>query len=479
MNWQRVIRTLGTVVCSESLMLIVPMLIALSCGENWQAILISALIAAAIGLLCFVVRPNNNPIYAKEGIFIVASSWIVISAIGALPFFIDGAIPNYIDALFESVSGFSTTGSSILTDVESLPRGLAFWRSFTHWVGGMGVLVFVIAIVPQTNTNTMHVMRAEVPGPIVSKVLPRARESALLLYGIYVVMTAIEVVLLFAGGMPLFDSVLNSFATAGTGGFAIKNSSIAAYNSPYVEYVIGIFMMLFGVNFNIYYFILLRRMGRIFKDEELRTYLTIIAASTLVITLNLLERYDNFWYAFRTAFFQVASVITTTGFCTDDFNLWPTMSKIILFSLMFIGASGGSTGGGIKVSRIIIMMKKIWQDLTKMLRPNAVTTVRLDGRKVEDGAVTATMTFFAAYMIFAALGIFIVSFDNFDFETTVSSVVACIGNIGPGFGKVGAAGNFSAMSDLSKLTLSFEMLLGRLEIFPLVMFFSPRMYKKL
>ena len=220
-------------------------------------------------------------------------------------------------------------------------------------------------------------------------------------------------------------------------------------------------------------------MGRIFKDEELRTYLTIIAASTLVITLNLLERYDNFWYAFRTAFFQVASIITTTGFCTDDFNLWPTMSKIILFSLMFIGASGGSTGGGIKVSRIIIMIKKIWQDLTKMLRPNAVTTVRLDGRKVEDGAVTATMTFFAAYMIFAALGIFIVSFDNFDFETTVSSVVACIGNIGPGFGKVGAAGNFSAMSDLSKLTLSFEMLLGRLEIFPLVMFFSPRMYKKL
>lgn len=479
MNWQRVIRTLGTVVCSEAVMLIVPMLIALFNGENWQAILVSALIAAAIGLLCFAARPNDKPIYAKEGIFIVASSWIVISAIGALPFFIDGAIPSYIDALFESVSGFSTTGSSILTDVEALPRGLAFWRSFTHWVGGMGVLVFVIAIVPQANTNTMHVMRAEVPGPIVSKVLPRARESALLLYGIYVVMTALEVVLLLAGGMPLFDSVLNSFATAGTGGFAIKNASIAAYNSPYVEYVIGIFMMLFGVNFNVYYFILLRRIGRIFKDEELRAYLAIIAASTLVITLNLLERYDSFWYALRTAFFQVASVITTTGFCTDDYNLWPTLSKMVIFALMFIGASGGSTGGGIKVSRIIIMIKKVWQDLTRMLRPNAVTAVRLDGRKVEDGAVSATMAFFAAYMIFAAVGIFIISFDNLDFESTVTAVITCLSNVGPGFGVVGPAGNFSALSDLSKITLSIGMLLGRLEIFPLVMFFSPRMYKKM
>ena len=463
----------------EAIMLLMPMFVAIFSGENWHAFLITALIAAAIALLCIAVRPNDKPIYAKEGIFIVASSWIVISALGAVPFVLDGTIPRYIDALFESVSGFTTTGASILSNVEALPRGVALWRSFTHWVGGMGVLVFVIAIVPQTNTNTMHVMRAEVPGVTVSKVLPRARNSALLLYGIYVVMTFVEVVLLFLGGMPLFDSLLNSFATAGTGGFAIKNASIGAYGSAYFEYVIGIFMMLFGINFNMFYFLLLKRVGRVFRDEELRTYIAIIAASTLAITLDLLNRYDSFWLALRRAFFQVASVITTTGFCTDDFNLWPTFSKIILFSLMFIGACGGSTGGGIKVSRIILMFKKVRQDVVKMLRPNAVTAIRLDGRKVESESIGGVMAFLSAYAIFVMLGLLIVSFDNFDFETTVSSVITCISNVGPGFGAVGPAGNFSTMSDLSKLVLSLEMLLGRLEIFPLVMFFSPRMYKKL
>ena len=424
------------------------------------------------------IRPRSRSMFAREGFIIVSFSWILVSLAGALPFVFSGAIPNYVDALFETVSGFTTTGASILQNVEVLPRGLLFWRSFTHWIGGMGVLVFIMAVLPMAGERSMHVMRAEVPGPSVGKLVPRARHTAILLYSMYLALTIIEVLFLLAGGMPLFDSLVNSFATAGTGGFSIKNASIGFYNSAYVDIVVTVFMLLFGINFNLYFFLLTRDFRQIFKNEELRVYLCVALGSMLLITFNIMPEAGNFASAFRQASFQVSSVMTTTGFSTTDFNLWPQFSRTILFLLMILGACGGSTGGGLKVSRAIILVKRFVRDLVKQVHPRAVGSVRLDGRRVEDKTLHDVGIFFIAYMLIIGFMTLLVSLDGFSLETNLSAVVSCISNIGPGLDIVGPMGNFSGFSMLSKLLLSLTMLLGRLEIFPLLLSLTPILYRK-
>ena len=376
------------------------------------------------------------------------------------------------------MSGFTTTGASILTDVESLPRGLLFWRSFTHWIGGMGVLVFIMAVLPLANDRSMHVMRAEVPGPAVGKMVPRARDTAMWLYGIYLGLTLLEVVFLLAGGMPLFDSLVNTFGTAGTGGFAIKNASIGFYNSAYVDGVITVFMLLFGINFNLYFLLLMRDFKQVLKSEELRVYLGVALTAMLLIALNILPQYGGFGVAFRYSAFQVSSIMTTTGFATADYTLWPTFSQTILFLLMILGACGGSTGGGLKVSRAIILVKSLGREVVRLVHPRAVSTVRLDGKRVEAQTVRDVGVFFIAYMFIIAVMTLLISLDGFGFATTFSAVTACMGNIGPGLGAVGPMGNFADFSLASKLLLSLTMLLGRLEIFPLVLFFTPVLYEK-
>ena len=473
-----VLHTLGYVLGAEAALLLLPLITCLLYREDALPFLLTILLLLLISLpLALAVRPRSKAMYAREGFLIVSLSWILVSALGALPFVLDGAIPSYIDALFETVSGFTTTGASILRDIEPLPRGILFWRSFTHWIGGMGVLVFIMAILPLANDRSMHVMRAEVPGPHVGKLVPRARDSALLLYAIYLFLTVAEVIFLVAGGMPLYDSLVNAFGTAGTGGFAVKNASIGFYDSAYVDGVITVFMLLFGINFNLYFLLLLRDFKQVLKSEELRVYMLTAFGSMLLITLNILPLTGGAGSAFRQASFQVSSIMTTTGFATADYTQWPVFSQVILFFLMMLGASGGSTGGGIKVSRVIILFKTWGRELVRLVHPRAVGAVRLDGKRVDDETCRDVSVFFIAYMGIIAVMTLLVSLDGFDFTTTLSSVTACIGNIGPGLGAVGPTGNFADFSILSKLLLSLTMLLGRLEIFPLLLTLTPVLYR--
>ena len=473
-----VLRTLGYVLGAESALLLLPLLVAALYREDPVPFLIPLLALGVCALALCRIRVKEKTIYAREGFLIVSLSWILVSLAGAVPFVLGGAIPSYVDAVFETVSGFTTTGASILTDVESLPRGLLFWRSFTHWIGGMGVLVFIMAVLPLANDRSMHVMRAEVPGPAVGKMVPRARGTAMWLYGIYLGLTLLEVVFLLAGGMPLFDSLVNTFGTAGTGGFAIKNASIGFYNSAYVDGVITVFMLLFGINFNLYFLLLMRDFKQVLKSEELRVYLGVALTAMLLIALNILPQYGGFGVAFRYSAFQVSSIMTTTGFATADYTLWPTFSQTILFLLMILGACGGSTGGGLKVSRAIILVKSLGREVVRLVHPRAVSTVRLDGKRVEAQTVRDVGVFFIAYMFIIAVMTLLISLDGFGFATTFSAVTACMGNIGPGLGAVGPMGNFADFSLASKLLLSLTMLLGRLEIFPLVLFFTPVLYEK-
>ena len=478
MNSRMVLRTLGYVLGAESALLLLPLLVAALYREDPVPFLIPLLALGVCALALCRIRVKEKTIYAREGFLIVSLSWILVSLAGAVPFVLDGAIPSYVDAVFETVSGFTTTGASILTDVESLPRGLLFWRSFTHWIGGMGVLVFIMAVLPLANDRSMHVMRAEVPGPAVGKMVPRARDTAMWLYGIYLGLTLLEVVFLLAGGMPLFDSLVNTFGTAGTGGFAIKNASIGFYNSAYVDGVITVFMLLFGINFNLYFLLLMRDFKQVLKSEELRVYLGVALTAMLLIAPNILPQYGGFGVAFRYSAFQVSSIMTTTGFATADYTLWPTFSQTILFLLMILGACGGSTGGGLKVSRAIILVKSLGREVVRLVHPRAVSTVRLDGKRVEAQTVRDVGVFFIAYMFIIAVMTLLISLDGFGFATTFSAVTACMGNIGPGLGAVGPMGNFADFSLASKLLLSLTMLLGRLEIFPLVLFFTPVLYEK-
>ena len=420
-------------------------------------------------------RGGNRMFSAQEGFAATGLSWIFMSAFGALPFFLSGQIPSYVDAFFEMVSGFTTTGASILTDVEALSRCNLFWRSFSHWLGGMGVLVFLLAVVPGARKNGgtgIYLMRAESPGPSVDKLTPHLRQTAMILYGIYILLTALCIGCLLLGGMPVFDSFCIAFGTAGTGGFAIKNSSMGGY-SCFLQTVVTVFMFLFGVNFSLYYMLLLRKFKAVFKNEELRLYFGIAAGSIVLIAINISRMYNTVYESVHHAAFQVVSIMTTTGYGTVDFEQWPAFSKAILLSLMFIGASAGSTGGGLKVSRVLLLMKSIRRTIRKALHPRRVQPVYMDGRAVSEEVCDNVNAYLAIYCVILVLSFAIISVDGFSIGTNFSAVASCFNNIGPGFELVGATQNFSIYSDLSKIILSLDMLLGRLEIFPLLLLLSP------
>lgn len=482
MNRRMVLYTLGHISVANAALLTLPMVVSLIYGEfgSMLAFLISAGISIVLGLLLrFTARPGTKVIYAKEGFAIVSYAWLLMAAIGALPFVIEGAIPSYFDAFFETVSGFTTTGASILSgeSITSMSHGLLFWRSFTHWIGGMGVLVFVMAIIPNISDRSIHIMRAEMPGPEVGKLLPKARDTAKILYLIYIVMTAVEIILLLCGGMPFFDSVVHSFGTAGTGGFGIKPDSIGSY-SPYLQWVIAIFMLIFGINFNLFYLILIRKFSHVFRNSELWCYLGIVGISVCIITANIFSMYNGLEESLRMSAFQVASIISTTGYATTDFNMWPQLSKSILLILMFTGACAGSTAGGLKMSRVVLLGKSIFRELKKMLHPRSVKVVKVDGKRVDEQVLASTTSYFAVYML-CVLGIFVLlSIEPFSMETNFSATVACFNNIGPGLAGVGPAANYGAYSDFSKVLLSLAMLLGRLEIFPLILGLNPLVWKK-
>ena len=479
MNKKMIIYILGKMMGVEGLLLLIPALVSLIYHEKS---VISFLIVAAILLVIYMVfgrkLPASKQIYGKEGFVIVGLAWILWSAFGALPFVISGSIPYYIDALFETISGFTTTGSTILADIEALPMGISFWRSFTHWIGGMGVLVFVMMITSLDDENAMPLMRAEVPGPEADKLVPKARHTARILYGMYFVLTAAEVVFLLFGGMNLYDALLHAFSTAGTGGFSNRAASVSFYDSAYIDGVITVFMILFGINFNLYFFILLKDWKSILKNEELWAYLGIVGVSIAIITGNILKIYGTVAHAFRYASFQVGSIITTTGFATADYDQWPELSKSILLALMFVGACAGSTGGGIKVSRLLIIVKSIRREVRKMLHPNAVTIIKVNGKKIGQDTLKNVNLYLTCYIIIMIVSILLVSIDNFDFATTFSGVLTTMSNVGPGISKVGPVMNFQPFSAVSKLVFCFDMLIGRLEIFPYLLLLSPELWRR-
>ena len=481
MNRKMVFFTTGQIILLEAALLLFPLLVSAVYGEACVTAFAFTIFLCLVTGLCLTVflRPKNRVIYAKEGFLIVTLSWLGLSLLGALPFYFSGEIPSYIDAFFETVSGFTTTGASILSDVEVLSRGLLFWRSFTHWIGGMGVLVLMMAIVPSSGSSgrSIHIMRAEMPGPVVGKLVPRVRETAKILYIIYIVMTAVMVGLLCLGGMPLFESLLHAFATTGTGGFGIKADSIAGY-SPYLQWVITVFMLLCGVNFNLYYLLLIRSFRPVLRSSELWCYLGIVAVSTALLTLDIRPLYATLSESLRHAAFQVASIITTTGYATTDFNLWPALSKGILFILMFIGGCAGSTAGGLKVSRIMLMFGCARRDLSRMLHPRSVGVVHIDGKKAEPSAIDGLATYLTLYFTMMLAVFLLLCLEPFDFETNFSAAVSCFNNVGPGFAAVGPASSYAAYSGFSKLVLCAAMLLGRLEIIPLVLAVSPSTWTK-
>ena len=478
MNVKSISRTVGLILLITGIFQLFPLLIAVIDHEprNILAYIESLCLILLVGsALLLFSRGGNRMFSAQEGFAATGLSWIFMSAFGALPFFLSGQIPSYVDAFFEMVSGFTTTGASILTDVEALSRCNLFWRSFSHWLGGMGVLVFLLAVVPGARKNGgtgIYLMRAESPGPSVDKLTPHLRQTAMILYGIYILLTALCIVCLLLGGMPVFDSFCIAFGTAGTGGFAIKNSSMGGY-SCFLQTVVTVFMFLFGVNFSLYYMLLLRKFKAVFKNEELRLYFGIATGSIVLIAINISRMYNTVYESVHHAAFQVVSIMTTTGYGTVDFEQWPAFSKAILLSLMFIGASAGSTGGGLKVSRVLLLMKSIRRTIRKALHPRRVQPVYMDGRAVSEEVCDNVNAYLAIYCVILVLSFAIISVDGFSIGTNFSAVASCFNNIGPGFELVGATQNFSIYSDLSKIILSLDMLLGRLEIFPLLLLLSP------
>ena len=479
MNRRRVLFYVGRIVTLEAALLAIPLIVALIYKEECAS---AFLITIGIALVCgfaasFVANTKNKVIYAREGFAIVSFAWLFMSALGALPFYISGAIPSYADAFFETVSGFTTTGASILTNVEAMPRALLFWRSFTHFIGGMGVLVLVMAILPDSSGRSIHIMRAEMPGPVVGKIVPKARDTAKILYIMYIFLTFVEVVMLLFGGMSLYEALVHSFGTAGTGGFSIKADGIAGY-SPYIQWVITVFMFIFGVNFNLYYLLLIKRFRAVVRSEEMWCYAGAVIVSSAVIAGNIAPMFETAGESIRQAAFQVVSVITTTGYATADFNLWPGLSKAILFVLMFIGGCAGSTAGGLKVSRIILLIKNVFREIRQLLHPRSVSSVRFDGKSVDRQTQSGVNAYLGIYIICFAAVFLLISAEPFDFETNFTAVATCFNNVGPGFGAVGPAGGFSAYSAFAKYIFSVAMLLGRLEIFPLVLILAPSNYFK-
>ena len=478
MNYAMIAYVIGWILNCEGFLMLLPCLTAVIYQET------AGFSFAAAMALCFlfgvpltVRKPKNMVFYTKEGFVSVSLSWIVLSVMGSLPFLFSGSITNPVDALFETVSGFTTTGASILSDVEALPRCILFWRSFTHWIGGMGVLVFILSLLPLTGGYHMNLMKAESPGPSVEKLVPKIQSTAKILYSIYVAMTILEVLLLLAGNMPLFDALTTTFGTAGTGGFGIKNDSMASY-SPYLQNVVTVFMILFGINFNFYFLLLMRKPKKAMKNEEVRCYLAIIAITISIITFNIRGLYPSIMEAFQQAAFQVGSIITTTGFATTDFNTWPQVSRTILVMLMFVGACAGSTGGGIKVSRFVILLKTVNKELHLFLHPKGVRKISMDGKVVEHEVVRSINVFMTAYVLVFAFSILLVGFDNHDLITNFTAVAATLNNIGPGLELVGPSQNFGLFSDPAKCVRSFDMLAGRLDLFPMLLLFVKDTWKR-
>lgn len=479
MNYRMIARLMGFIILILAAFMVPALLVALIYGEptGWT-FLVTILGSALMGFGLSRLRPRDRSMYAKEGFVVTALAWIVISLIGAVPFTLSGQIPNYLDAVFETASGFTTTGSSILSDIEALDRCMLFWRSLTHWLGGMGILVFMLAVVNMSGGQSNHLLRAESPGPSVSKVMPNMRRSAATLYGIYIFMTAVLVILLVLGGMPLFDSLCHAFGTAGTGGFGVKAASIGYYDSYYLQTVIAVFMVLFGVNFNFYFFLLMRKFKTAFRNTEVWVYLGIVILSTLIVAANVLSMFPTVYEALHHAFFSVSSIITTTGFATVDFNQWPILSQIMLVLLMVIGACAGSTGGGLKVSRIVIVFKAAAHEVHKLLHPRTVKVLTMDGKQIGQETVSGVFGYLVVYVAVIVISILLVSLDNFDAVTSTTSVLATINNIGPGLAMVGPAGNFAFFSPLSKVVLTLDMLFGRLELFPMLILLMPSTWRK-
>ncbi len=480
MNYRIILKIIGRVAAIEAAFMLIPLGVALYYKESIKGFLAAIAVALAFaGISALLTRKCDKKFFSKEGLTSVAASWVVISLIGALPFVVEGEIPNYIDAVFETISGFTTTGSTILTDIEVLSRGILFWRSLTHWIGGMGILVFMMAVVPMSEDYSMYIMRAEISGPESGgKLTAKVQHSSLILYLIYIFLTIVEVVALLLCKLPLYDSLIHAMGTAGTGGFSVKNASIGAYNSVSAEMVIALFMFLFGVNFNIYFFILLRRLGAAVKNEELRCYFGITVFATLTIAYNIRPLYDSFLTALRYSVFQVTSISSTTGFSTADFDKWPQYSKTVLMILMLMGACAGSTTGGMKMSRIMIVFKTARVEIKHMLHPRSFNPVRIEGKAVQKETLRSTVVFFSLYIIIIAVASLLVSFENKDFVTSFTSVTTCISNVGPGFSLIGPTGNFSIFSPFSKIVLSVCMLMGRLELFPILILFYPSTWKK-
>lgn len=474
MNFRITLNMLGRTILCEAVLLVISMFVALIYHESVMGFAVATGIAAVFGVLCLLPKASDNNMHAKEGFIVCALSWIILSLIGAVPFVVERFIPNYIDAFFEIVSGFTTTGATVLSDFSMKGHyGLFFWRSLSHFIGGMGVLVFILAIMPMSNERTMHLMRAEVPGPTVGKLVPRLKKTAIILYVIYVSLTVIEFIMLLFGKMSVYEALIHAFATAGTGGFSNRAGSIAEF-SPYVQYVISAFMLIFAINFNLYYFILIGQIASVFKNEEFHWFAAIVVGFTAVITYEIYKTAGAFDESFRAAFFQVSSMISSTGFLTVDLADLKPLSQMLMVMLMFIGACAGSTGGGLKVSRIIILIKSFANELKKILHPSEVVKVRLNGQPVPDGVVRSTALFFGMYMFIIAVSMMVISLDGFDFSTTSTAVISCMGNMGPGLWKGSC---FAQFSPLSKVVLSLDMLMGRLDIVPVLMLFSPTVWK--
>ena len=483
MNYRAVFNIIGKVLCIVAAFLLPALILSLALREQAAAIAFAVSVAAcvALGAPLASIKPKRTDIFAREGLVSVGLAWIFVSLLGALPFLLSGAIPNYLDCVFETVSGFTTTGATILSDVEHLPRGILYWRSFTHWLGGMGVLVFLLILNPLSDKNTgegMHLLRAESPGIKASKLVPRMKDSATILYLIYIGLTVLEFVLLILGRMPLFDAVCLTFGTAGTGGFGVLNDSLASY-SPYCQWVITAFMLLFGVNFNVYFLLLMRKFGKAIRNEEVLVYVGIVVASIAVISISILRYYETVGETVRAAAFQVASIIRTTGYSTADFDRWPQIARTILVALMFCGACAGSTGGGAKVIRVLISFKAARRSIYKTMHPNSVRIIHVDGERIDDATVSAVGAYMLVYFIITAAAVLLVSLDGKTFETSFTAVVACLNNIGPGLGGVGPMENYGSFTWLSKVVLTLSMLIGRLEIYPILLLFTPSVWRKI
>lgn len=478
MNYQMIGFVIGRILLTEGVLLLVPAITAILYEESLNPFLITMFLLVTVGWGLCMRKPKKTTLYARDGFAVVALAWIFMSLFGALPFVISGDIPNYVDALFETVSGFTTTGATVLVVVEEMSKSGLMWRSFTHWIGGMGVLVFVMAILPMTEGNGMYLMRAETPGPTSGKLVSRMGDSAKILYGIYIALTLLLFLMLVVGGMPVFDAWVHTFSTAGTGGFSSLSLSIGGYNNLYFELVLGIFMLLFGTNFTWYYFLIMRKFRDALRMEEVRIYLLIVLAAVVGITIDILPIYGDVGTSLRHAFFQTSAIITTTGYATQDFGLWPTFSQSVLITLMFIGSCAGSTAGGLKVGRLIIMIKSVFADMKRMLHPNAVTAVRYEGRALTEKQIRGTYQYVSVYVCLFIVSCLLLSLEQEDLVTTVTAIITCHNNAGPGLGLVGPSGNYSIFSAPAKLLLALNMLLGRLEIFPVLLLFSPSIWRR-